>query len=199
MSNMQRLLWLASFGIAAPAALAASFLLLLSFSVPKSAPLRALPQVLSASSQIYESQISVPAQDSGTVVTADARPLLIRNYLARYSSDLEPHAQEIVTISDKYQLDFRLLVAIAQQESNLCKKIPENSYNCWGFGIYGDKVTRFDSYSQAFETVAKTLKTQYVDKGLDTPEKIMVKYTPPSVALGGPWAKGVSQFMAEME
>ena len=49
------------------------------------------------------------------------------------------------------------------------------------------------------ETVAKTLKTKYIDIGLDTPEKIMAKYTPPSLKIGGPWAKGVNQFMTDLE
>ncbi len=134
-----------------------------------------------------------------TYTSSDARPTLVRNYLKRYGSILEPYAEEIVSVSDQYDLDYRLLVAIAQQESNLCKRIPKNSFNCWGFGIYGDKVTRFDNYSQAFEIIAKTLKKNYIDKGLDTPEKIMAKYTPPSLELGGPWARGVSQFLSEME
>jgi hypothetical protein len=135
----------------------------------------------------------------GTFGTTDARIHIIKDYLKEYSSPLLPFAKDIVAISDKYTLDYRLLVAIARQESNLCKKIPEDSYNCWGFGIYGDKVTRFDNYPQALEIVAKTLKKQYIDIGLNTPEKIMAKYTPPSLEIGGPWAKGVNQFMTDLE
>lgn len=156
-------------------------------------------QVLAASTQSTLFSDLPDLHITSSFTGSDSRPILIANYLARYDSVLEPYAKEIVTVSDKYDLDYRLLVAIAQQESNLCKKIPENSFNCWGFGIYGDKVTRFDNYSQAFEIIAKTLKKNYIDQGLDTPEKIMVKYTPPSIELGGPWARGVSQFLAEME
>ena len=36
--------------------------------------------------------------------------------------------------------DYRLLPAIAMQESTLCRSIPVDSHNCWGWGIYGDKV-----------------------------------------------------------
>jgi hypothetical protein len=135
----------------------------------------------------------------GTFGTADARSRIIRNYLHKYASPLEPYSQNIVDISDKYSLDYRLLVAIAQQESNLCKKIPEGSYNCWGFGIYGDLITRFNNYPEALEKVAQTLKAEYLDRGLTTPEAIMAKYTPPSLEKGGPWAKGVNQFMLELE
>jgi len=44
--------------------------------------------------------------------------------------------------------------------------------------------------------VAKGLKEKYIDKGFDTPEKIMAKYTPLS---DGSWQAGVTQFMIEME
>ncbi len=43
------------------------------------------------------------------------------------------------------------------------------------------------------------LSHKYIDIGLDTPEKIMAKYTPPSLEKGGPWAKGVNQFMSDLE
>jgi hypothetical protein len=154
-------------------------------------------QVLGASTNSVD-PLLLP-QIIGSFSTTDARVHIIKDYLKKYSSPLLPFAQDLVDISDKYLLDYRLLVAIARQESNICKRIPPDSHNCWGFGIYGDKVTRFDSYPEAMETVAKTLKLKYIDQGLDTPEKIMAKYTPPSLLIGGPWAKGVSQFMLDME
>jgi len=188
------------FFVGAPALLATSAYLLLA-STPTSAALpSSLPQVLSATtSQVYSPGYNfIPVFDN-QVGTSDARALIIKNYLRRYSSPLEPFAAYLVETADKYDLDYRLLVAIAQQESNLCKRIPENSHNCWGYGIYGDLVTRFDSYPEGIETVAKGLRKNYLDKGLDTPEKIMAKYTPPSIEKGGPWAKGVNQFLLDLE
>lgn len=128
--------------------------------------------------------------------TGDARPEILRKFFKKYDSELEPHSEYFVEIADTYNLDFRLLPAIAMQESNLCKKIPEGSFNCWGFGIYGDKVTRFSSYPEAIETVAKTLRAQYNDKGLLSAEEIQSKYTPSS---NGSWANSVSHFMSEMK
>jgi hypothetical protein len=147
----------------------------------------------------YEFYAALP-QVLGTFTTAvraaDARPELIRQYLKRHGSPLLPYADLIISLSDDYNLDFRLMVAIAQCESNLCKKIPPGSYNCWGFEN-GD--TRFLSWEQALNQVAKTLKEDYVDQGLTTPELIMPKYAPPSVEKGGPWARCVSQFMEELQ
>ncbi|HJZ05093.1 hypothetical protein A2634_04450 [Candidatus Amesbacteria bacterium RIFCSPHIGHO2_01_FULL_48_32] len=165
-------------------------------------PFSTPPQVLSLSTQnpavIATSTDPAPSTFASFSVR-DARPVIIRRYLHEYDSPLEPHSEYLVEISDKYLLDYRLLVAIAQQESNLCKKIPADSHNCWGFGIYGDKVTRFDNYPQAIETVASTLKKNYIDHGLNTPEEIMAKYTPPSVEKGGPWAKAISQFLSDLQ
>ncbi len=196
---MQKLGWILTFGIAAPVALISALALLLVVTpAPIVAPVP-VGQVLSETTRLYEPQTFPQSETSISIVPADARSLIIKNYLTKYNSPLTEYADLVVQISDKYSLDYRLLVAIAQQESNLCKKIPENSFNCWGFGIYGDLVTRFGSYPEGLETVAKTLKKNYIDQGLKTPEQIMAKYTPPSVEKGGPWAKGVNQFLAEME
>lgn len=155
------------------------------------------PEVLAVTDTIPANQI--PYSLNYSITSGDARPIIIRNYLHYYRSPLEPYSAKIVEISDQYKLDFRLLVAIARQESGLCKVIPENSYNCWGYGIYGDKVTRFANYEEGLETVARGLKKNYLDKGLVTAEQIMAKYTPPSLEKGGAWAKGVNQFLAELE
>ena len=122
----------------------------------------------------------------------DARVEMVRQFFEKYKSPLEPFAQNVVDTADKYELDFRLIPAIAMQESNLCRKIIVDSYNCWGFGIYGKKVTRFTDYPEAIETVTKTLAKNYKQNGLETAEEIMTKYTPSS---NGSWADSVNYFM----
>lgn len=146
------------------------------------------PEVLAASTA------SIPEIKS-EIYTADARAEMIKNYLRFYKSPLEPHAQLIVSESDKNNLDWRLLVAIAQQESNLCKFIPENSYNCWGWGIHTQGTLKFDSYEQAIRVIATGLKKNYIEKGYNTVEEIMKKYTPRS---DGSWAFGVNKFMEDI-
>jgi hypothetical protein len=189
---MKRAFWPTIFLLGLPLTLALAISTLSASTISK-------PQVLGSTTQHIDA-LNLPIPEILTkIYTSDSRPLIIQKYLHDYDSPLEPYANTIVEISDKYQLDYRLLVAIAQQESNLCKKIPPESHNCWGFGIYGDLITRFDNYPQALNTVAKTLKNEYIDKGLDTPEKIMAKYTPPSLEKGGPWAKGVNIFLSELE
>ena len=132
----------------------------------------------------------------GDFAVADARPVHAEQYLEKYHSPLLPYSDLIIELSEKYEVDFRLPLAIAQCESNVCKKMPKDSYNCWGFE---NGATKFESYEHALERVFKTLKEGYIDQGLTTPEKIMPKYAPPSVEKGGPWAKCVSKFIQEME
>ena len=92
----------------------------------------------------------------------DRRIAILKAFFRRHESPLYDHADFIVKVSDAYELDFRLIPAIAMQESTACKAIPVNSYNCWGWGIYGTTVTRFDSYDDAIETVAKGIKENYI-------------------------------------
>ena len=133
---------------------------------------------------------------SEKVQSSDARPAIIKNYLLRYKSPLVSFAGYIVQAADEFNIDYRLTTAIAQQESNLCKIIPPNTYNCWGWGIHSEGTLGFSSYEEGIRAVTMGLAQNYITLGLDTPEKIMSKYTPLS---NGSWAKGVEQFLNEME
>ena len=126
----------------------------------------------------------------------DKRVAILKSFFRKYDSPLYDHADFIVRVSDKNGLDYRLIPAIAMQESTACKVIPYGSHNCWGWGIYGTMVTRFNSYPEAIETVAVGLKKNYIDQGLTTPEEIMAKYTPSS---NGSWAKGVGTVLGVLE
>jgi hypothetical protein len=156
----------------------------------------------------YSSIMSaLPAQTSdikASFKSADARSEILRQYLEKYKSPLEPFADLIVRLADENDFDYRWLVAIAQQESNLCKRIPEKSFNCWGWGIYPDpsnpgtlKVTRFKSYEDALVRIAPQFKRIFIgDASHKDPHKVMKTYTPPS---DGSWAAGVNQFFSELE
>lgn len=165
------------------------------FSLEKNEKIE-LTKTPSTGIKVYASLPSEFPMVSGNVTAVDARPALIGNYLARYNSPLLGMENYLVAKSDEYNMDYRLLPAIAQQESNLCKLIPYKSYNCWGWGIHSEGSLGFDSYEEAIDTVMKGIKTQYIDKGLTTPDTIWKKYTPNSP--DGAWAKGVNQFMNEM-
>lgn len=122
----------------------------------------------------------------------DSRLLRLKNTLEKYRSPMIDYSEYIIQTSDKYQLPWSLVPAIAGIESSFCRKIPYNSYNCWG---WENGATKFTDYKTAIEVVSKSLRNNYFSKGLDTPEKIAPIYAPPSVS----WAKKVRYFMYMIE
>lgn len=157
---------------------------------------RILNEIGSQTPYDYSSAPYVSGEEDAKAQVADSRVRMLKAFFRQHNSDLYDYASYIVEVSDKYQFDYRLLPAIAMQESNLCKYIPHNSYNCWGWGIYGDLTTRFDSYHEAIDTVAVGIKTHYIDQGLVTASSIMAKYTPSS---NGSWARGVNTVLGWIE
>lgn len=201
---MKRVFLIAIFLVFAPLTLAVSFFCLNQVSEGKKLQSLVVSRegvVLGAKNplELYSALPPIVSAIGQEITSNDARPVIIANYLESYSSPMTPYgelAQLIVQVSDEYGFDFRLLVAIAQQESNLGKKAPADSHNAWGWGVHSQGTLKFSSWEEAIETVALGLKEDYIDKGYDTPEKIMEKYTPLS---NGSWAFGVLQFFEEME
>lgn len=157
------------------------------------------PAVIITAPQPAVNPVSGQVKGVETVLeTGDGRAELVTRFLDRYNSPLTPHeawGQTLVAIADRYGIDFRLLPAIAMQESNLCKNIPPGSYNCLGFGIHERGTLEFESFEANFDRAGRELKRFYIDQGRLTPEDIMRKYTPGS---NGSWAESVNQWMTEM-
>lgn len=148
---------------------------------------------------VFNSQPPVLGTSDAQIVSRDGKAAIIQQYLARQRSPLAPHAQKIVDESERWGLDWRLTTAICMQESNCGKKIPHNSYNAWGWAIHSTYTKHFESWEKGIETVSRGLKTDYLDRGLTTPEQIMTRYCPLSIAKGGSWAKAVRYIMWELE
>lgn len=128
--------------------------------------------------------------------TQDARPLVIQKYMKHYGSPMESYARYIVDVADAHNVNPYLVVAIAQQESNLGKLMPPNCHNAWGWGIHTAGTLCFDNWEEGINTFISGLAESYLAYGLHTPEEIMTKYN--STSPDGAWAKGVSQFLADL-
>jgi hypothetical protein len=148
--------------------------------------------------QLYQALPSNQTEIDQSISHQDARAKIVENFFKGYKSVLANYSSDFVETADKYDLDYRLLPSIAMQESNGGRITPHDSYNPFGYGIYGGKVARFNDWDEAIERVGRGIREDYVNKGLTTPEEIMAKYTPPSLEKGGAWAKGVQIFMAEL-
>jgi hypothetical protein len=108
----------------------------------------------------------------------------------RNNAPLADYAEKFVEVANKYDLDYRLLPAIATVESSGGKS-NFRSYNAWGWGNKS-----FGSFEEGIETVGKGLKTGYIDKGRDTVDEIAPVYCPPNASN---WVRSVNQFMIEIE
>lgn len=124
----------------------------------------------------------------------DTRPYIVSRFLD--GTPLEPHSKLIVEVSDKYDIDYRLIPAIAMKESQGGLAVDQSTHNAWGFE---NGRTVFASWDLAIESVGKTLKTRYIDKGRTTPDEIMAIYAPPQLLTGGKWAKDINLFFSQME
>lgn len=193
---MKKLFLLASFFLGTPLLLGICILMLAVLSYSHSSD---RPSILALHQFRPVSYAAIPAMQNvlgDQTMSQDARVEIVRQFLQQYNSPLEPHARDIVLAAEAYGLDYRLLPAIAMQESNLCRKAPKDSNNCWGFGIYGGKVRTFETYPEAIEIISKTLAKEYKHKGLVTPDEIMTKYTPSNT---GAWADSVNHFMDQLQ
>ncbi|MCL4208151.1 hypothetical protein KJZ63_00765 [Patescibacteria group bacterium] len=165
----------------------------------KSEPASILTAPSAKSQEVNQASGAVAGVET-VIETDDAREIIVANFLERHSSPMQPYeyyGKKLVEIADLNGLDFRLMPAIAMQESNLCRNTnPGAPHNCLGFGIHSRGTLDFESYEAGFERAAREIKERYVDIGLETPEEIMTKYTPSSP--NGAWAESVKQWMAEM-
>lgn len=131
------------------------------------------------------------------MATQDARPIIINKYLEYYNSPMKGMGNFITSISDEYGVDPYIIVAIAQQESNLGKITPTDCYNAWGWGIHSNGKLCFDNWDQGITKFTLGIADNYHAFGLYTPEEIMSKYVPHSPE--GAWASGVTQFLTELQ
>ncbi|MGB9911094.1 MAG: hypothetical protein ACPLKP_00585 [Microgenomates group bacterium] len=122
----------------------------------------------------------------------DFRASSLEKFLKQYRSPLAKYASVFVETADKYQIDWRLVPAITGVESSFGKHIPFGSYNAYGWnnGNY-----YFSSWEESIEIVTKTLKEKYINRGLDTPQKIAPVYAPPSST----WGSKVNYFIKKIQ
>ncbi len=125
----------------------------------------------------------------------DYRADILRGYLNQYNSPLADNAEDFVKYADMYDLDWRFVAAISGVESTFGHQIPANSYNGWGWGVYGGNVTRFTSWEDGIETISKGLRENYMDKwGATNVYEIGSIY-----AASPTWAQRVEGFMYQIQ
>lgn len=139
-------------------------------------------QVPSITAQTQQKNVMV----ASVVAKKDDRAERLEKYFRINNSPFASYSVNFIEVADKYDLDWTLLPAIANLESQLGKQIPAYSYNSYGWnnGNY-----RFQSWSDANDQVALGLRTRYVPVGEVTAYRIGRMY-----AANPNWAARVTKY-----
>lgn len=144
--------------------------------------------------------IPIAGQNQSALKQVDPRSLALQAYLDYQGSPLKDYTDEIVSVSDQYGLDWKLIPAIAAAESRFGLDIPHGkdgvptSYNAWGWGVFGGNSVYFSSWSDGIKTVAFGLKTQFIDNGMTNPYLMNAHYSSDPN-----WASNVSYYLTDLD
>lgn len=122
----------------------------------------------------------------------DTRIYYLTDFLNLYGSPLANYSGYFIARADEHNLDYRLVPAISGVESTFGKRIPYNSYNAYGWanGNY-----YFESWEDSIETVSRSLRQKYYDRGAEDINSIAARYAPPSNS----WSWKVKYFMDKID
>lgn len=123
----------------------------------------------------------------------DKKAEILSAYLGKFNSPLQYHSQDFIDAADKYQLDWKLVPAIAGVESTFGKNIP-GGFNGWGWGVYGTQAIYFKSWKDGIFTVSEGLRKGYLDRGLTDPYTINKVY-----ATSPFWGRNVTYFLNDLD
>jgi flagellum-specific peptidoglycan hydrolase FlgJ len=151
-----------------------------------------MPKTVQAAEKASGSSATLIATSPMPVV--DKRVKILRAYLEQANSPLAASAERFVQSADENDLDWKLVAAIAGLESGYGKHMPTNSYNAWGWGVYGDNVIRFASFDEGIQTISKGLKKNYIDRGATDVYAIGRIY-----AASPTWAQRVTSIMNRID
>jgi len=149
-----------------------------------------------AEEKVSVATATLSAVDAEATKTADVRVMKLQKYLESVGSTMAGDAEHFVSEADRLGLDWKLVAAIAGNESYFGKLIPYNSYNAWGWAVwtgtnYG---ANFENWKDGITTVSEGLKENYVDDGLTTVEQIGERY-----AADPQWSQKVNHFLADID
>lgn len=122
----------------------------------------------------------------------DDRIPALEEYLNDKDSPLADYADVFIAVADKYQLDWKLLPAIAGLESAFGKRYVQGTYNAYG---WGGGYIHFNTWEDSIDTVSAALKSKYIDKGAVSANQIGRIYAPPNPA----WGSLVTKIMSDID
>lgn len=154
---------------------------------------------LSAMPTVVDAAASASAPVPATAPTASASD--IDAYLAGKGSPMAGQGSAFVASGGRWQVDPRLLVAIAGAESSF-GAITCAPFNAWGWGCPNGPYV-FESWADGIDAVARGLRIGYLAEGRASVAQINLKYAPIGAAndptgLNNHWTTNVSRFLLEL-
>ncbi len=148
---------------------------------------------------LFAAKPLVLGTNTNYIETNDSRIASIDNVFEKYRCPITGYGEEFVKYADKYNIPYWLVASVAFQESSCGKNVPKKdgseTYNLYGWGVWGDNVKAFDTMEHGIEIVSKYMSENFYSKGVTDLCVIMKTYTPPS---NGSWCKGVAFFRDEI-
>ena len=148
---------------------------------------------------VFAGQPMVMGSTSTNLEEGDARAVKIDKVFQKYKCPITGTGDIFVKYADENNIPYWMVAAVAFQESSCGKNTPkvdgEETYNLYGWGVWGAHVKQFDSMEHGIETVSKYMNTRFFSQGITEPCDIMRVYTPPSK---GSWCEGVKFFRDEI-
>lgn len=145
---------------------------------------------------LYVARSPQNTETSFKTTATDARTAKVEKVFKKFNCPLAGQGDFIVQKADEYNIPYWLVPAVSFQESSCGKNPPtsggiEDSYNAWGYGVWGKNAKAFDSWEAGITAVSKYFGTNFFSKGITDVCEIMEIYTPPS---NGSWCEGVKYF-----
>ncbi len=137
----------------------------------------------------YQSNIGTTVEEDNTSKNVEYRADLIDSYFASKELPLAGYGKEFVEAADKYEIDWRLLPALAMRESTggkfACGGKLSAEWNPWGWNSC--KGNGFESMEQSIDALAQHISgnhertARYYKKSQGNVKAILQTYNPPSV------------------
>ncbi|MBI4054396.1 MAG: hypothetical protein HY397_03660, partial [Candidatus Doudnabacteria bacterium] len=137
--------------------------------------------------EIKMEDLKNPSRQYSLSDAPDNKVRILKNYLEQKQSPLQDHVGTLLL-----QPNWKVIVSIAQAESNMCRRQLGN--NCWGIG--GARYHRYyPSFAQGIID-ANDLIQKYHDSGLTTPKKMMTRWVGWN---NQSWIQANNQVLAQIE
>lgn len=145
---------------------------------------------------VFATKSYVLGASSSRIESDDAKAERIDAVFRSFKCPLEGRGKVFVEEANKNNIPYWLVASISFQESSCGKNTPyrsdvEETYNAWGWGVWGTNIKHFDSWDHGIATVSKYMGDKFYSKGITNTCEIMKIYTPPS---NGSWCNGVNYF-----